>query len=234
MRGWSHEQSQRGIRRRYGRERFGWCWSTRRSTILSGRPWSRWRRSLGARRRRCASGCVGRGVQGMARTPPGGPCRGPMHGGAADGRVGASWRGSGSKDEDDPGSEGTHPATGPSEPGVRGQPPECVVGGGLNLCGDMERLRLRCLCGRCLRPAYASPTRCTPNWPWTPLIRPSVSARWAVSTLWCITATVAPSTCPSATPSVWPRPGSSPRWAASGTPTTTPWPSPSSACTRPR
>ena len=34
--------------------------------------------------------------------------------------------------------------------------------------------------------------------------------------------------------SVWPRPGSSPRWAASGTLTTMPWPSPSSACTRPR
>ena len=42
------------------------------------------------------------------------------------------------------------------------------------------------------------------------------------------------STCRSATPSAWLRPGLSRRWAGSGIPTTMPSPSPSSACTRPR
>jgi len=38
----------------------------------------------------------------------------------------------------------------------------------------------------------------------------------------------------SATPSASPRQASNPRWAASATPTTTPWPRPSTASTRPR
>jgi putative transposase len=50
---------------------------------------------------------------------------------------------------------------------------------------------------------------------------------------WCITRTGAANTCRSATPSGSPRPGRSPRWARSATPTTTPSPRPSSACTRP-
>jgi len=45
-----------------------------------------------------------------------------------------------------------------------------------------------------------------------------------------ITATGAASTCRSATPSAWPKPGSNPRLAASATATTTPWRKPSSAC----
>ena len=36
-----------------------------------------------------------------------------------------------------------------------------------------------------------------------------------------------------ATPNVWPRPGSSPRWAAAATRMTTPWPNPPSVSTRP-
>ena len=43
----------------------------------------------------------------------------------------------------------------------------------------------------------------------------------------------AANTYPSATPNAWPRRGQSPRWAPAGTPTTTRWPRPSSACTRP-
>ena len=46
-------------------------------------------------------------------------------------------------------------------------------------------------------------------------------------------ATVARSTCPSATPSGWPRPASSLRWAARATATTTRWPRRSTGCTRP-
>ena len=43
---------------------------------------------------------------------------GPMHGGAADGRAGPSWRGPGSEGEDDPGSQRANTARGPGEAGV--------------------------------------------------------------------------------------------------------------------
>ena len=49
---------------------------------------------------------------------------------------------------------------------------------------------------------------------------------------WCIIATEGRSTSPSATRSDSPRPGSNLRWAAVVTAMTTPWPRPSTACTR--
>ena len=49
-----------------------------------------------------------------------------------------------------------------------------------------------------------------------------------------ITATVAPNTCPSATPSVWQKRASSPQLAASVMPTTMPWQRRSTVFTKPR
>jgi len=75
------------------------------------------------------SGCTGCGS-----AQPGGPYGGPMHGDAIDGRDGASWRGLESVVEDDDESKLTHTAPGPAESGVRGEPTQCVVGGGPDLC----------------------------------------------------------------------------------------------------
>ena len=114
---------------------------------------------------------------------------------------------------------------------------ERTVGGGLHLRLDLAGLRLRGLRDRRVRPpdrGLAGPRRRG---------RTSFSTRWSRRCTArrpigridsCITAIAACSTYRSATPSGWPRPASSPRWAAWATSTTTRWPRRSTGCTRPR
>ena len=55
--GWSQWEDRVDIHRRYGSERFGWCWSTSASMTRSGRPSGRLRPRSAVRRRRCGTGC---------------------------------------------------------------------------------------------------------------------------------------------------------------------------------
>ena len=68
--------------------------------------------------------------------------------------------------------------------------------------------------------AYARRTCCARISLWMRSSRRSTTARWAMRTTWRIIVTAVCSTCRFATPSVWPRPGSSRRWVALAIPTT--------------